>query len=71
MIKHPSLLKGLGNQKETEQFYDNWAIDYEKILNDWNYKAPLKSSKILQKYIKKNQDLFWTWLVEQAYLQKK
>ena len=52
MIKHPTLSKGLGNQKETEQFYDNWALDYEKTLNNWNYKAPLKSSKILKQYIK-------------------
>ena len=51
MIKQPSLSKGLGNQKETEQFYDNWSLDYEKTLNNWNYKAPLKSSKILQKYM--------------------
>lgn len=57
MIKHPSLSKGLGNQKETEQFYDNWALDYEKTLNNWNYNAPLKSSKILQKYIKKKPRL--------------
>ena len=57
MIKQPSLSKGLGNQKETEQFYDNWSLDYEKTLNNWNYKAPLKSSKILQKYIKKKPRL--------------
>tara|TARA_Y100000590_G_C15416044_1_gene899504 strand:+ start:89 stop:712 length:624 start_codon:yes stop_codon:yes gene_type:complete len=57
MIKHRSLSKGLGNQKETEQFYDNWSLDYEKTLNNWNYKAPLKSSKILQKYIKKKPRL--------------
>ena len=52
MIKHPSLSQGLGNQKETEQFYDNWALDYEKTLSNWNYKAPLKSSKILQQNVK-------------------
>ena len=49
MIKQPSLSKGLGNQKETEQFYDNWALDYEKTLKNWNYNSPLKSLKILQK----------------------
>ena len=57
MIKHPSLSKGLGNQKETEQFYDNWALDYEKTLKNWNYNSPLKSLKILQKYIKKKPRL--------------
>ena len=57
MIKHPSLSKGLGNQKETEQIYDNWALDNEKTLKNWNYNSPLKSLKILQKYIKKKPRL--------------
>ena len=44
------LLKGIGNSKEIKNFYDNWSIEYDKTLDDWNYKAPKQAALILKKY---------------------
>ena len=50
MVK--SLLKGIGDTKKVEKFYDDWSKNYEQSLIDWNYKAPRQSVNILNKYIK-------------------
>ena len=47
MTKIKSLLNGIGNQKQTEKYYDNWSINYDKTLKEWNYKAPKKALNIL------------------------
>ena len=44
------LFKGIGNSKEIKNFYDNWSNEYDKTLDDWNYKAPKQSALILKKY---------------------
>ena len=49
MVK--SLLKGIGDTKKVEKFYDEWSKNYEQSLIDWNYKAPRQSVNILNKYI--------------------
>ena len=50
MVK--SLLRGIGDTKKVEKFYDDWSKNYEQSLIDWNYKAPRQSVNILNKYIK-------------------
>ena len=45
-----NLLKGLGNNREILNFYDNWSDKYDKTLNEWNYKAPKQAALILKKY---------------------
>tara|TARA_B100000965_G_scaffold405123_1_gene437982 strand:+ start:450 stop:1070 length:621 start_codon:yes stop_codon:yes gene_type:complete len=47
MPKTKSLLYGIGNQKETERYYDDWATNYDETLKNWNYKAPKKAVDIL------------------------
>ena len=44
------LFKGIGNSKEIKNFYDNWSNEYDKTLDDWNYKAPKQAALILKKY---------------------
>lgn len=44
------LLKGIGNKEEIKNFYDAWSNEYDKTLNDWNYKAPKQAALILKKY---------------------
>lgn len=46
-----SLLKGIGNSKQIEKFYDNWSQNYDKSLLDWDYKAPIQATKIISKFI--------------------
>ena len=46
-----SLLKGIGNTKQVEKFYDDWSKGYDQSLDNWNYKAPKQSAKILSKFI--------------------
>ncbi len=46
-----SLLKGIGNTKQVEKFYDDWSKEYDQSLVDWNYKAPKQSVKILGEFI--------------------
>ena len=45
MVK--SLLKGIGDTKKVEKFYDDWSKNYEQSLIDWNYKAPRQSVNVL------------------------
>ncbi len=47
-----SLLKGIGNTKQVEKFYDDWSKEYDQSLINWNYKAPKQSVKILTQFIK-------------------
>ena len=46
-----SLLKGIGNTKQVEKFYDDWSKEYDQSLVDWNYRAPKQSVKILDEFI--------------------
>ena len=50
MNNKKSLLSGIGNQKETRLYYDNWADKYDETLKTWNYRAPQKCAKILKQY---------------------
>jgi len=49
MTKIKSLLNGIGNQIETKKYYDNWALNYDQTIKNWNYKAPKIAVKILLK----------------------
>ena len=53
MTKTKSLLDGIGNENVTEKYYDDWAINYDQTLKKWNYKAPKKAVKILEKVERK------------------
>ena len=53
MTKTKSLLDGIGNEKVTAKYYDDWAINYDQTLKKWNYKAPKKAVKILGKVKRK------------------
>ena len=60
MTKIKSLLEGIGNQNETEKYYDEWSINYDQTLKNWKYKAPIKAASVLYKIksnIKLNLDL--------------
>ena len=39
------------NSEEIKNFYDNWSNEYDKTLNEWNYKAPRQAALILKKYL--------------------
>ncbi len=52
MINLMSLLKGIGNIKETKKYYDNWSNNYDLTLNKWKYTVPKKSINLLKKKIK-------------------
>ncbi len=53
MTKPKSLLDGIGNQKVTEKYYDDWATNYDISLKKWKYKAPLKAVSVLNNIRKK------------------
>ena len=53
MVKLKSLVEGIGNYTDTNKYYDQWSTSYDKTLLEWNYRAPKKSSLILQSHIKK------------------
>ena len=60
MTKVKSLLDGIGNETLTEKYYDDWALNYDQTLKDWNYKTPLKAADIISKIkynIRSNLDL--------------
>ena len=60
MTKVKSLLDGIGNEAITEKYYDDWALNYDQTLKDWNYKTPLKAANIISKIkdnIRSNLDL--------------
>jgi len=48
MIKKDSLVSGIGNQAKTKLYYDNWSNDYDATLESWNYKIPMKCSKLVK-----------------------
>ncbi len=52
MINSKSLLKGIGNIKQTKKYYDSWAKLYDLTLGNWNYQAPNKSIELLKKKLK-------------------
>ncbi len=47
-----SLVKGIGSKKKIEEYYDNWADNYDETLKNWKYKAPYQCTKIIKKKIK-------------------
>ena len=47
MTKVKSLVDGIGNQSITEKYYDDWALNYDQTLKNWNYKAPMKAVNAL------------------------
>ena len=55
MIKSKSLVNGIGNNKQTQKYYDNWANYYEVTLSKWNYQAPKKCINVLKKQLVKDQ----------------
>ena len=60
MPKVKSLVDGIGSQSMTKKYYDDWAINYDQTLKNWNYKAPLKAVNTLKKIkdkINSNLDL--------------
>ena len=60
MTKIKSLLEGIGNQNETEKYYDKWSINYDQTLKNWNYKAPLRAinaMSLIKDNISSNLDL--------------
>ncbi len=54
MNNKKSLISGIGNQKETRLYYDDWAYNYDQTLKNWNYKAPKKCANIIKKYTSSN-----------------
>ena len=49
MVKPVSLVSGIGDDKTTEKYYDDWSNRYDYTLNKWNYTAPEKSIILLKK----------------------
>ena len=48
-ISKKSLISGIGGYSQTKTYYNNWSSDYDKTLKKWDYKAPIKTVKILKK----------------------
>ena len=60
MTNSKSLVDGIGNEALTEQYYDDWALNYDQTLKKWNYKAPIKAVNVLiaiKENIRLNLDL--------------
>ena len=60
MTNTKSLVDGIGNQIVTEKYYDDWALDYDQTLKNWNYKAPLRAvnaMSLIKDNISSNLDL--------------
>ncbi len=60
MTEVKSLVDGIGNEALTEKYYDDWALNYDQALKNWNYKAPLKTVNVmslLKENISSNLDL--------------
>ena len=60
MTNTKSLVEGIGNQILTEKYYDDWALDYDQTLKNWNYKAPLRAvnaMSLIKDNISSNLDL--------------
>ena len=49
MAKIKTLVDSIGNQSMTEKYNDNWALNYDQTLKNWNYNAPIKAVDILSK----------------------
>ena len=64
MTKVKSLVDGIGNEAITEKYYDDWALNYDQTLKDWNYKTPLKAADLISK-IKDNIGDINITLIEQ------
>jgi predicted TPR repeat methyltransferase len=47
MTKVKSLVDGIGNKSITEKYYDDWTLNYDQTLKNWNYKAPMKAVNAL------------------------
>ena len=47
MTNSKSLVDGIGNETLTEKYYDDWALNYDQTLKNWNYKAPMKAVNAL------------------------
>ena len=43
MTNSKSLVDGIGNETLTEKYYDDWALNNDQTLKNWNYKAPLRA----------------------------
>ena len=54
MSKSISLVSGIGDLKTTKKYYDNWSINYDQTLNEWNYVVPKKSINLLKIKLKHN-----------------
>ena len=60
MTNTKSLVDGIGNETLTEKYYDDWALDYDQTLKNWNYKAPLRAvnaMSLIKDNISSNLDL--------------
>ena len=60
MTNTKSLVDGIGDQIVTEKYYDDWALDYDQTLKNWNYKAPLRAvnaMSLIKDNISSNLDL--------------
>ena len=74
MTNTKSLVDGIGNQIVTEKYYDNWALDYDQTLKNWNYKAPLRAvnaMSLIKDNISSNLDLACGTRMFAAKLKKK
>ena len=66
MTKVKSLVDGIGNETLTEKYYDDWALNYDQTLKNWNYKTPLRAAQAIFKikdHINKITDTFGVDLV--------
>ena len=48
-INKQSLISGIGDYRQTKEYYNQWSADYDQTLKKWDYKAPNKAVKILKK----------------------
>ena len=48
-INKQSLISGIGDYRQTKEYYNQWSEDYDQTLKKWDYKAPNKAVKILKK----------------------
>ena len=48
---HSWLKDGSTNSKEVAGYYDDWAVEYDKTLDEWEYQAPTDAAELFQKYV--------------------
>ena len=46
--RHNGLSSMSRNSKDVAQYYDNWAVDYDETLADWQYDAPDQVAEMLR-----------------------